>query len=343
MMKNIILFILSIFCLASVRGQLRSELNLSRPGDQIIKQQVEYIHTGPNGRDVVWDFSKVNIVNAEYPLIFYRKDANDLTQIIGWEHETQYAYSQEDDHIFLTSYNNKSVEMSFELPELHMRFPLHYGDTLNSQFSGKGRYFRDFEIVSSGKTTIEADASGILIIPGNDTLSNVLRVKRVREYENIGVTGTRMILETYNWYAPGYRYPVFETVKSFVIEGNIKKEDYSTAFYFPLSGLEALIDPDNEAIREESKQDRNILLSCYVAPTLVDSECTLFFELSVNALINIKLCDIMGNTVSLHRHQLQLSAGKHEEKILMIGLRKGYYVVHISANNYTTNQIIMKK
>jgi hypothetical protein len=346
-MKNLkLLYVLSFCFPTSLFSQTTdvTTLNRFRAGDEIIKQQMEYVSPGAAGRDIVWDFSRLNTIDDYYSLIYYNPTEEDTAHIVGWEHQTQYFYEQRNDSILMTGYNNRSVEMTFVYPELQMRFPLHYGDTLSAAFHGNGLYFQEMEMIASGRTHIKADATGTLIVPGQDTLKNVVRVKRLRVYDNIGVENASMRLETYNWYAPGYRYPVFESVRSTIITENVEKTDYSTAFYFPIAHMESLADdPENEAIRENIKQDQGVLLSCHVAPNPVDSNCTLSFELSVNAQVSIRLCNIVGFPISVAQQQQILPAGQHEKNISMSGLQKGNYVLYIQTNNYVTKQIVIKK
>jgi len=92
MKRTSAIFFTFFLILLSLNAQntLQSKYNMFRAGDQIIKQQIEYISPGQSGASVIWDFSKVSIVNEEYPLFFYREQADDLTQIIAWEHETRF-------------------------------------------------------------------------------------------------------------------------------------------------------------------------------------------------------------------------------------------------------------
>jgi hypothetical protein len=69
-------------------------------------------------------------------------------------------------------------------------------------------------------TSVTADATGMLITTTNDTLKNLLRAKRLNNYSEIGVDSARLQLVTYSWYARGYQYPVFKTVKSVIMRGD---------------------------------------------------------------------------------------------------------------------------
>lgn len=98
-----------------------------------------------------------------------------------------------------------------------------------------------------GKSTITADASGDLILPEGDTLHKVLRsnthkqihqsiilkdnVSALLKVDTLPYTlncdsieylltndSIHQEIETWRWYAYGYRYPVVETIKSTVYQ-----------------------------------------------------------------------------------------------------------------------------
>ncbi len=54
----------------SAQHSLHSTLNMYRPGDVIIKQQVNYKSPGRSGENALWDFSKLTPVNKEYKLTY---------------------------------------------------------------------------------------------------------------------------------------------------------------------------------------------------------------------------------------------------------------------------------
>lgn len=344
MRRNLLFVTLFFYTIAPSQNILKANLNGYRAGDIIIKQQMEYVSPGMGGKNTIWDFSKLGIVDNDYLLFYYQENDTSTTQIVGWEHQTRYSYDQRNDTLFMLAYRNRSVKMSFEKPELQMIFPFSYEDSVCSEFEGHGLYFQEMRLTAQGRTFIEADGFGVLITPVGDTLRNVLRVKRLRDYEDIGVDGARMSLENHLWYAPGYRYPVFETVKSTTIKNGKSEDDYTTAFYFPLEGMEALEnDMGNKEIRETQKQDRGVIISCQVTPNPVESISSIVFELSEEALVSLRLCDTMGNLVNYLTTNERFSAGKHQKTIEMAGLRNGNYVMHIRANNYVTSKLIVKK
>lgn len=55
-------------CIISVQAQtvLQQENNLFRDGDAVLKQELHYKHPGRSGKNVIWDFSELALLNRGY-------------------------------------------------------------------------------------------------------------------------------------------------------------------------------------------------------------------------------------------------------------------------------------
>ena len=204
--------------------------NLPRAGDSLVKQQVDYIDPGMAGTNITWDFRKVNPVN-DYYNIRYRITTPDSIKMAGIEHGTIYSYMVKGDSLLHTGYENSTTIMNYSSPELRLRFPVRFGDIVSSDFEGEGEYCHIIALHVSGKTTITADAAGTLITPLGLIFKNVLRVKSLREYLQTGLDSLTMKLESYAWYAPGHRYPVFETVKTVTKKTGKRETEHKVASF----------------------------------------------------------------------------------------------------------------
>ena len=56
-----------------------------------------------------------------------------------------------------------------------MAFPVFQGRVMTDYFDGKGNYCERMEVRLRGKSTVTADASGVLILSEGDTLRKVIR------------------------------------------------------------------------------------------------------------------------------------------------------------------------
>lgn len=233
----------------SAQNILKSELNSFHAGDIIIKQQVEYKDPGRSGEDVLWDFSRLNVINDRYELTY--SAFNDYI-ITGTEHSNNYYYGTVNDSLFSLGYDNPTTRLYGIQPELMLHFPVNYGDSVSKYFYAHGKHGNRLELDAFGKTITRADAHGMILLPSGDTLKQVIRIHTIKYlYEDTRPIGKEyyvkqktplhispdsinqrfstdslcFVLETFRWYARGYRYPVFETIRS--------GETLVTAFFFP--------------------------------------------------------------------------------------------------------------
>ncbi len=277
MKTKVLTFVMSAGFVLPVCGQLNTLHNHYRAGDEIIKQQVEYVSPAEAGTNKLWDFSKLKTVNEEYTLLYDlpplegdsvyimgnkrypKKSVADNELIVGTEHNTMYYYRLTHDSLLQQGHENPSVVLEYTKPMTLMSFPLNYGQTVFSNYQSEGLYSGTVSIRTQGTMTTTADAYGRMILPSGDTLSPVLRVKTIQtildiptedSYTTDTANSAGKQLETCRWYSKGYRYPVFETVRNIDLSDNT--EIFKTAFFFPPQDhLYLDSDPENQALLDE--------------------------------------------------------------------------------------------
>lgn len=103
-----------------------------------------------------------------------------------------------------------------------MKYPFQYGDSVTSSFEGYGTYCGNHFVKVKGQVMVQADGFGRLVVSEKDTLDNVLRVYTITvtsmamdvDVTDIDSTNLKQeIEEKYEWYAKGFRYPVYTTVQ----------------------------------------------------------------------------------------------------------------------------------
>lgn len=132
--KALLLLILTANMLCSVSAQnlfkLEQQQNGYQAGDSIYKYQIEYKDPGGVGQELQWDFSNVHIIDDHYLIKYFHPDRKDTTRMCGMEHRTRYYYSQHNDSLLATGFENYTTRMDYTTPELKMKYPFQYGDTL---------------------------------------------------------------------------------------------------------------------------------------------------------------------------------------------------------------------
>ena len=177
----------------------------------------------------------------------------------------------------------------------------------------------------------------------------------------LGVVKDTLVIETntYRWYAAGYRYPILEVISTGYKGGKPWKME---AYYCAPEEQLPLDDPENEEARkllagsgnngssgsgsdnDNSSRDGNsqnglgnILQDLSV--TVSGSAVTVNYTLLQDATVTAMVCDISGVV-----HSQQSRAGQPGEACQMTiscdGLRRGQYVLYLSANGQVASQAI---
>lgn len=287
---KLLLFLLAAIISIQLYAQstLSSSSNVPRPRDHLIKRQVVYKNPGNRGTQILWDFSKQDILNDDYELSYTSLGISSDT-LIGTEHDTMYYYSMKGDSLLSLGYENSTTLINYRKPETLFVYPFMYGCSFTDYFDGMGYYCNRLGIHVQGKSTIIADAIGALILPGGDTLQNVLRVhtqKKMTEQTkpivgniifqkdtfpfavkrdsiewHLSKDSTYLQLDIWRWYADGYRYPIFESIESSVYRLGKKHQYFTTSFYYPpyeqYYGLN--FDSENVQKQELKNEEKQIL------------------------------------------------------------------------------------
>lgn len=354
-----------------------------RKNDILYKQQIEYKDPGRNGQNVVWDFSRLKFVNENYKVRYFQPAVTkpDTQCITNVEHRTMYKYILTRDSLFLTGFENSGSNLIYHEPQLTLRFPFTFKDSINKDYSGNGIYMDMLYVETGGTSYTIADATGTLILPEEDTLRNVLRIRSQQEYIQktcpkdyspqkqlsfvdsasvFDIDSMRMVstdtiyfrTETCKWYAPGYRYPVFETICNYshLANDTVEVKDISTAFFFPPIKHDYLeSDPENVAVIDSLKivdaaakatQDSLFFdYNCYPNPVRNDLQVELLLDLPSN--VTFRVYDLAGN-LEFTKQEGQFPAGLHLYNLNLIDLNAGPHLLHFIVNEQTAQALIIK-
>jgi hypothetical protein len=367
-------------CSVSSQHVLEGELNMYRPYDIIVKQQVSYKDPGRTGPNVLWDFSALSVENDAYELS-YTTD-ND-TIITGTEHLTRYHYTLQNDSLLLWGFDSPTTQVKNIQPELLLKFPVNYGETSQSCYYTHGKYGNRLEVDLMGTIETTADAFGMMILPDKDTLRNVLRTRTLkyiaeetvpiskRYYDKtetplqihpdsiakrLNTDSLLFITETFRWYEKGYRYPIFETIRSW--EQHNESEAYhflNTAFFYP---------PQEHYYLDEDEANRELLenreqeaggsdgsntpsdpwteLSYNIYPNPVTAILAIEIYLPQTAHIHIQLRNTMG-LILLEEEKGSHPVGTCDFQSDLSAIPVGNYVLDIWLNEHLVSEIIMKR
>jgi hypothetical protein len=385
MRKPILYLLFFLFQYQIGHSQLTLTLNRPRSGDKLIKHQVEYKDPGKAGENILWDFSKLKTIDDGYTITYSSprerrdglyvmgKDTFKLDNLHGSEllvmrdHYTNYFYQIKDSVFYLLGYQNPSDLMHQASPIPLMRFPMVYGNKLAVATQSECLYSQQVLISTHGNTQAEADACGTIILPGNDTLRHVLRIHSTQTFLSDTIASMDSIdvdtqIDTYKWYARGYRYPVFETVHT-VHRHAAMVDTFSIAFCYPPGGhLYLSEDPENLALLEELRASSNSqangstgrktdpdsesilidgILSCKMYPNPVATNLTLSYEVTMQANVSFGIYSIDGFCIMQIPAKLH-EPGTYSANFNCTGLFPKNYILRVTANSKVANGILIK-
>ena len=350
---NLTLILCLSFCLSALaQPAIKYDRHALRVGDYLTKQQVEYKDPGSNGRNLIWDFRFLQPIDENY--IVQYSQAQDTSVICGLEHNTRYYYRQKADSLFALGYENNTTIMTYNKPELKLKFPFAYGDTLYSEFEGQGEYGRRLPLAVKGWTRVHADATGELLMP-DGTVNNAIRVHTLRHYTETKRSAAEITLDIYQWYACGVRYPVFESVKTiFHPVGNYQYNNeynhtsagdsvvFTTSFYYPPELQLHFSEGEEESPLKGDLGVFAVFTEANLQPNPVVSMLTIDYKLTRTAQIWFTLHSNQG-IILRSTPPVQQNEGYNQTTINMNGLLTGIYTLYVHVDNMVMQMNVIKQ
>lgn len=334
--------------------KLSTERNAYRAADQLVKQQVEYNDPGSSGKNLTWDFRFLHPINEEYALHYFIPDSTNMIRLCGQEHNTRYYFRQQKDSLKAVGYENSTTYMEYPTPELRMRFPFAYGDTLFSYFVGKGQYCHRLELAVKGYTRVEADAEGELLLPKSETVKKAMRVRTLRHYTETGKDSVEMTLDTYSWYAAGIRYPVFESVKTTLSKKGDKKDEkgesmkdttvFKTSFYYPPELQTSQVQTDSIPVDAKNAVTgaAAVFTEAQLMPNPVIDNLYIKYKLVRSAKVWFTVHNNLG-ILQRSTSPQQLGEGEHSTTVRMGGLIPGVYSLFVHVDDMIMRLNVVKQ
>ena len=358
-----ILFLSGNFIGLKAQSSLLMETSLPRDRDTLIMQQVTFCAPGDSGTNVTWDFRDLEYLDVE-KRVFYKGRLDSI--LCMYRNKTAYKYRLSGDSLLFLGYENPVTKMCFVSPVPVLRFPFYYGDTIASPFIGNGGYSHVYSLKSYGYSETVADASGILFLPGEDTLRNVIRLHskervglRFIDFDIFGrqdslftvssigdrLTADSVIwqVDTYRWYLPGYRYPVLETIENTIDWKSKSVRHFFISMLYSLEEQRSLDrDSENEQVRERiflsdkkyqgcsersgALSDMSDLFSLSCKIDPVGNRATVYAGLNRSSRMEILLANMSGSVLY------------HESPRTV---EPGYYVSDIDYDRYSETEFII--
>jgi len=240
-MKKIVL-LLAIFCLLFSIVSAQPVLTFDK---HVLKADVDnpmsycnYKDAGPSGANVTWDFSDLKF---EQSFTGYLKNSM-LTEIGATfpesnteltEFDSKFYFNTDQDKIEQFGYSSVdgNIQTRYDIPFIKMKFPFSYSNYFSGTFSGATYYSGIERGTVTGTYSVEADAFGTLILPGNTVYENTLRIRTEKSYKGVLNAGSQEVdIITYRWYNEMHRYPILVLTEYTVKSGDAETTKYQAAY-----------------------------------------------------------------------------------------------------------------
>ncbi len=299
-------------------------------------QMIEYIKPGNSGKNIIWDFSnlkcKKNKISKITEPVFtqsgYKLPNSNIAIIDGVNNFFFNVSKNQNEYIGLIT--PQSV-IEFDIPIVKMVYPFRYGNKFEGNISGEGLYNNKVYSDINGFYTVEADAYGTILLPGNISLENALRVKSTNYIVESTCSSTKFENIKYLWYVQNERYPIM------VVMDNKKtlpngKTIISKKAYYNENAVNRISRARYTSISKHS--DNTIMYQVF--PNPYDNIINIRYNLKQECKVSIDIYNISGVKIkNIISNKLQQGLQNHIINAKQVGLTSGVYYIKFIFDKHT--------
>ena len=345
-MKNIILLLVLFLSVVPVFSQV-TLTGAYAPSIGDVQQDIMCdtigIMQGPSGANRTWSFPSLtsrgseifNWVNpASTPFVIQFPNAN----VASSTDNTNFTfYTTSSANFIVDGYGGPQAVIQYYDQELFFHYPFTYGsnftDTFASDFLEAG-----IPMHRTGSINVIGDAWGTITLP-DVTFNNALRVYYIQVHKDSATTGTQMVLvqtfTSYNWFAPGKKFPVLEITYVHSVYNNSLIIDYKLVNYNP-TNVPVGIKTISSQIPGEFKLYQNY-------PNPFNPTTKIKFDITESKQVNLIVYNLTGKEIAKLFNGI-LKAGSYEYEFNAGSLTSGVYFYKLSEGDFTqTRKMILLK
>jgi hypothetical protein len=344
-MKKIIVSVLMCAPLAIVaQPTLTYRTHGLKAGENHSMQKVEYVSPGNEGAKQLWDFRSLSITDPGH-IETVESGVGDKMQVTSADGKSVFSYTCNKNANVYEGYKNDSRTVEFKQPVTKISYPFTYGSSLFGFFDGICSYGTNLSLAGAitGDYSSAGDAFGVLLLPDNVTLNNVLRVKTRESYVESLCSDVHIEVVKYLWYAAEYRYPVFVTWEITYAYENGKTQTTSESFVTTeklTSSIESPAIAENSKPTTEPEEVTDVKYTLH--PNPYSSYFHLTYELKKETKVNIVLYTATGQFIA------QLVKDQRQNGIQHITYNPhttdfaGFYVLRMTFDDKTYTKTLIR-
>lgn len=299
----------------------------------------QYAEPGSEGRNVIWNFSKLELTN-DFVGTLDRPDfskgmnlfpnANTVLDEFGNNFFFKTTELGIEQHGFMSASGNTSIV--YDVPFQKMKYPFTFGSSFSGDFSGNYQSASTQGPIT-GTYSVSGDGIGTLILPGNVSYQNALRVKEIKSYTQVlNNFEYNVVNETYRWYVNEHRFPILVFIKSTYTFKNGRTQISTQAAYNPV----ILLGPTDV-------QTTGLNYGMNVYPNPYRDFVNITFTLEKSSAVNLSVYDLKGSLVKVLVNNTEQAGEKtYKFSAKEMGLSAGAYLVKLSVDGNVATQKVLE-
>lgn len=339
MKKLLLLAFVAISIFAQAQTKLTNETHGFIPNERNPMVITNYVEPGSFGKNVIWDFTNLEVANNFEGLIQDRylskccnifSKGNTVLEEFGNYFVFETSANRLEQYGFLSS--TGTTKIVYTKPFVKMQYPFTYGSHFEGNFEADYIINGQKAGTLTGTYKVEGDASGKLKLPNGKELSNVLRVKEVKSSKQI-INESISYFEdvTYRWYVQNHRFPVLVLIKSTYNYSGTPSVTTKAAFNGNIISATSNVDLKNDDLKID------------IYPNPYQGRVTIAYNLENTANVNISVFDLTGKLVKVVTNGVESAGQKqHYFSAVELGMPGGAYIVMLRINNKEISRKILE-
>ncbi|MCG8702306.1 MAG: T9SS type A sorting domain-containing protein [Bacteroidales bacterium] len=328
MKKNITLLtgILFMSAILSAQVTLTYDTHSLKPGEENPMKICKYVPAGIPGNAVTWDFKDLEFVKDFTGYLTKPEDDmfEDATTKLS-EFKSDFYFIADKKSLEQVGYssNNGKLKVTYDPNQrfVKMKYPFDEQGYFSGSFAGKYEYNGKKIGDIDGTYTVEADATGTLLLPHNTTVENTLRVRTEKNYSLFTSNSEQKVeITTYRWYNAHWTFPIVVLTEMKTTSNGRTNTSYQAAY--------------NSNVITSAPVNTVDAYEIKLYPTEVSTELNIEFNITQGDDVNITIFDINGKKVQqISNYSVTTGVNRLTLNEEVQSLSAGKYLVEISGQN----------
>ena len=335
-MTFVFLLLQIVFASAFAQTVLTYSTHAMGVNDVLTLKKVEGVKPGEAGANQIWDYSGANVIGDH--VIYYNSNDNGKSFACEQDAEMTVYFDVNSTQKLYNGLTTERAKIEFKTPIREMIYPFAYNSQVSGKMDGTYTVLGTGEVETiDGVYSVTGDAYGTLILPNGVTFKDVLRVKYVKDYNQMFCGNLYHItVNRYLFYAPESRYAIMQ------IHEDIRNCSCACSSTTYSACFNDNIVPGSNKPEEKPNLNpmSNFVYTAY--PNPFENEFTVGYTMVATAKVKISILDLAGKELKVLVNARQ-AEGTYTASADLGYLPNSSYVLKIQVGNKSYTEKIVKK